>query len=105
MALTAIKPDNQLLDFETYNPLWTWNPTFKHIYKLLFESNYPRWLWNTMYVAFAATFLSLLASVFAAYAIVRLRFKGAQTVGGLIFLADLLPPSTLFIPLSTVICN
>ena len=105
MALTAIKPDNQLLDFETYNPLWTWNPTFKHIYKLLFESNYPRWLWNTMYVAFAATFLSLLASVFAAYAIVRLRFKGAQTVGGLIFLAYLVPPSILFIPLSTVIVN
>src|SRR5258706_2616319 len=39
MALTAIKPDEQLLDLETYNPFWTWNPTFKHIYKLLFETN------------------------------------------------------------------
>jgi multiple sugar transport system permease protein len=103
MALTAIKPDHQLLDFNTYNPLWTWEPTFKHIQKLLFESNYPRWLWNTFYVAFAATFLSLIASVFAAYAIVRLRFRGASTVGALIFLAYLVPPSILFIPLSTVI--
>ena len=54
MALTAIKPDEQLLDLDTYNPFWTWNPTFKHIHKLLFESYYPLWLWNTMYVAICA---------------------------------------------------
>lgn len=103
MALTAIKPDEQLLDLNKYNPLWTWNPTFKHFYKLLFETQYPRWLWNTMFVAMAATTLSIISSVLAAYAIVRLRYKGAQWVGGLIFLAYLVPPSILFIPLSTVV--
>ena len=82
MALTAIKPDEQLLDLDTYNPFWTWNPTFKHIHKLLFESYYPLWLWNTMYVAIASTILSIIASVLAAYAIVRLRYRGAQWVGG-----------------------
>src|SRR6202049_706187 len=51
MGLTAIKPDEQLLDLDKFNPFWTWNPTFKHIHKLLFESYYPWWLWNTMYVA------------------------------------------------------
>ena len=105
MALTSIKPDNQLLDMETVNPFWTPTPTFKHISKLLFETDYPRWLWNTMYVAASATVLSIFASVLAAYAIVRLRFKGAQTIGGMIFLAYLVPPSILFIPLSTVIYN
>src|ERR1044071_9488904 len=103
MALTAIKPDAQLLDMETYSPFWTWNPTFKHFYKLLFESHYPRWLWNTMYFAVCATVLSIIASVLAAYAIVRLRYRGANLVGGLIFLAYLVPPSILFIPLSTVV--
>jgi multiple sugar transport system permease protein len=103
MALTAVKPDAQLLDMETYSPFWTWNPTFKHFYKLLFESHYPLWLWNTMYVAVGATILSIVASVFAAYAIVRLRYKGANLVGGLIFLAYLVPPSILFIPLATVV--
>ena len=103
MALTAVKPDEQLLDLETYNPFWTWNPTFKHIYKLLFQSNYPLWLWNTMYVAAASTALSLFASVLSAYAIVRLQFRGAQLVGGLIFLAYLVPPSILFIPLASII--
>ena len=103
MALTSIKPDEQLIDMNTYNPFWVIHPTFKHIEKLLFETEYPRWLWNTMYVATCATILSIIASVLAAYAIVRLRFKGADTVGVLIFFAYLVPPSILFIPLASVI--
>ena len=103
MALTAIKPDEQLIDMNTYNPFWVVHPTFKHISKLLFETQYPRWLWNTMYVAVGATTLSIIASVLAAYAIVRLRFRGADTVGVLIFFAYLVPPSILFIPLASVI--
>jgi multiple sugar transport system permease protein len=103
MALTSIKPDEQLIDMDKFNPFWVIHPTFKHISKLLFETQYPRWLWNTMYVAVGATTLSIIASVLAAYAIVRLRFKGADTVGVLIFFAYLVPPSILFIPLASVI--
>jgi multiple sugar transport system permease protein len=103
MGLTSIKPDEQLIDMEKYNPFWVIHPTFKHISKLLFETQYPRWLWNTMYVAVGATALSIFASVLAAYAIVRLRFKGADTVGVMIFFAYLVPPSILFIPLASVI--
>jgi multiple sugar transport system permease protein len=103
MVLTSIKPDEQLIDMEKFNPFWVVHPTFKHISKLLFETQYPRWLWNTMYVAVGATFLSIAASVLAAYAITRLRFKGADTVGILIFFAYLVPPSILFIPLASVI--
>ena len=86
-----------------WHGFWTTAPTFKHIHKLLFESHYPEWLWNTMYVAIYATVLSIVASVLAAYAIVRLRYRGANLVGGLIFLAYLVPPSILFIPLATVV--
>jgi multiple sugar transport system permease protein len=103
MGLTSLKPDEQLLDMDTYSPFWVWHPTLKHLHKLLFESYYPHWLWNTMYVAIGATVLSIIASVLAAYAIVRLRYKGANFVGGLIFLAYLVPPSILFIPLATVV--
>ena len=103
MALTSIKPDDQLLDMERVSPFWTTAPTLKHFYNLLFQTSYPRWLWNTMFVAIGATVLSIIASVLAAYAIVRLRFRGAAWVGGAIFLAYLVPPSILFIPLSTVV--
>jgi multiple sugar transport system permease protein len=103
MAVTAVKPKQHLLDLDAYNPFWTLSPTLEHINDLLFETDYPLWLWNTMFIAVSATILSLIASVLAAYAIVRIRYRGAQTAGGLIFLAYLVPPSILFIPLSTVV--
>jgi multiple sugar transport system permease protein len=51
----------------------------------------------------AATFLSIFCAVFGAYAIERLRFKGSRQVGLAIFLAYLVPPSILFIPLASVV--
>ena len=39
----------------------------------------------------------------AAYAIPRLRFRGAQLFRLAIFLAYLVPPSILFIPLATMV--
>ena len=60
-------------------------------------------MWNTVVVSVTATFFSLFASVLAAYAIERLRFKGAKNTGLAIFLAYLVPPSILFIPLASVV--
>ncbi len=103
MAVTSFKPNAELYDYTTHNPFWITSPTLDHIRKLLFETSYPRWLWTTMLVAFAATFISLFASVLAAYAIQRLRFRGSQYVGLAIYLAYLVPPSILFIPLATMV--
>ena len=102
MAITTFKPNEELLSREG-NPLWVINPTLAHIKKLLFETSYPDWLWNTMLVAVVSTFLSLFCSVLAAYAIERLRFKGSRYVGMSVFLAYLVPPSILFIPLAKVV--
>jgi multiple sugar transport system permease protein len=105
MAITAVKPNSQLTDYENYSPFWVVGPTLEHIKYLLFETSYPGWLWNTILVSVASTFLSLFASVFAAYAIERVRFTGARTTGLLIFLAYLVPPSILFIPLAFIVFN
>jgi len=103
MTLTAFKPNAELFDYKTYNPFWISSPTLDHIYHLLFNTAYPRWLMTTMTVAVCATFLSLVSSTLAAYAIQRLRFKGSQYVGLAIYLAYLVPPSILFIPLATMV--
>jgi multiple sugar transport system permease protein len=103
MAITAIKPNAELYDYKTYNPFWVKSPTLENINKLLFETDYPQWLWTTMMVATVATALSLFSSVLAAYAIQRLKFKGSGYVGLAIYLAYLVPPSILFIPLATLI--
>jgi multiple sugar transport system permease protein len=103
MAITAIKPDYEMYDYAKYSPFWVHSPTLVNIDKLLFQTEYPRWLMITMAVATGATFLSIFASVLAAYAIERLRFKGAQHVGLAIYLAYLVPPTILFIPLATMV--
>ena len=102
MAITSFKPDNELLSRDG-NPFWIIGPTLAHFEKLLFRTEYPAWLWNTVVVSVVATFVSLLASVMAAYAIERLRFSGSKHVGLSIFLAYLVPPSILFIPLATIV--
>src|SRR5437870_5386645 len=103
MGVTTFKPNDELYNFTDHNPFWIDSPTLANIRKLLFETDYPAWLLNTMLVAVGSTALSIFASVLAAYAITRLRFRGAQTVGLLIFLAYLVPPSILFIPLAILV--
>ena len=102
MVVTSFKPNAELLSREG-NPFWVIAPTLAHFKKLVFDTPYPEWMLNTVIVSVVATFTSLAASVFAAYAIERLRFRGSKITGLLIFLAYLVPPSILFIPLAAIV--
>ena len=102
MVITSVKPNNELLSRDG-NPFWVILPTLEHFHKLLFKTAYPEWLWNTVFISVIATVVSLMCSVLAAYAIERLRFRGSRQVGLGIFLAYLVPPSILFIPLATIV--
>jgi multiple sugar transport system permease protein len=104
MGMTAFKPNEELVS-RAANPFWIESPTLAHFHKLLFQTAYPQWMWNTILVSVVATFTSIAASVLAAYAIERLRFRGAKPTGLAIFLAYLVPPSILFIPLATIVFN
>src|SRR5437764_1412553 len=105
MTITALKPNDELTDYAHFSPLWVAHPTLEHIRYLFFETTYPWWMLNTIIISVAATFLSLVCAVFAAYAIERLRFRGSHAVGLAIFLAYLVPPSILFIPLALMVFN
>jgi multiple sugar transport system permease protein len=102
MAMTSFKPNEELVS-KAANPFWIINPTLAHFERLLFKTEYPQWMWNTILVSVVATFTSLAASVFAAYSIERLRYRGSKQVGLAIFLAYLVPPSILFIPLAAIV--
>ena len=102
MAMTTFKPDAELLSREG-NPFWVRNPTLAHVKKLLFDTAYPDWLINTLVISVSSTVMSIVCSVLAAYAIERLRFRGSRYIGMSIFLAYLVPPSILFIPLATMV--
>jgi multiple sugar transport system permease protein len=103
MAVTTFKPDEEMYDYEKYNPFLIAHPTLEHIHKLFFETDYPQWMTNTIIVSVSSTVISLFASVCAAYAIERLRYKGSRYIALGIFLAYLVPPSILFIPLAAIV--
>jgi multiple sugar transport system permease protein len=60
---------------------------------------------NTLIVSVVSTVLSLGCSVFAGYALARLRFPGSNFLGVGIFLVYLVPPTLLFLPLAQVIAR
>ncbi len=101
MLLTSIKPDDELVSV-TANPFWISRPTLAHLRYLLVETSYPRWFANTMGVAVGATALSIAVSFLAAFALARVRFRGSEGVSLGIYLAYLIPPAILFIPLADV---
>lgn len=103
MVVTTFKPDTELYDYAHFNPFWVVHPTLEHIDKLLFQTGFPNWVVNTLLISVSSTFISLFSSVCAAYAIERLRYRGSQYVGMAIFLAYLVPPSILFIPLVAMV--
>jgi multiple sugar transport system permease protein len=108
MMITTVRPDGELYrpwNAPNYAPFWTWNPTLDHI-KLLFEETlFATWLWNTMLIAFVSTMISLVCGIFAGYALSRLTFPYAGSLGTGIFITYLVPQTLLFIPLADIIRN
>ena len=102
MLITAVKPNRDLYNL-AINQLWTARPTLAHFETLLARTSFLPWLWNTLVISVGSTAVSLAASLLAAYAIQRLRFRGAGALGVGIFLSYLVPPVILFIPLARVI--
>ena len=105
MAITAFKPNSEMEDYKDFSPFWVHSPTLRNFDLLLFHTQFPRWMGITISVAVGSTILSIFCSVLAAYAIERLRFRGATNTALAIYLAYLVPPTILFIPLATMIVH
>ncbi len=76
-----------------------------HIKYLFEETLFATWLWNTMLIAAASTVISLFCGVLAGYALSRLNFPFAGSLGTGIFVTYLVPQTLLFIPLAEIIRN
>jgi multiple sugar transport system permease protein len=102
MFNTAFKSDAELYNLKL-NPFVIHNPTLQNVIMLFKETLFNQWMVNTFFVSILATILSLVASLLAAYAIQRIRFRGSGALGVSIFFSYLVPPTILFIPLATII--
>ena len=93
---------------DLYNPrlnpfLVNLGPTLEHYTYLFQRTNFTRWFLNTFLVCTVATLFSVAVSILAGYSLARLRFRGSNLLGTTIFIAYLIPPTLLFLPLSRVV--
>jgi multiple sugar transport system permease protein len=106
MLVTAFRPDGELYrPWRAVNntPFWTTNPTLEHVQNLFGQTMFATWLWNTMFIALVSTLISLFCGLLAGYALARLKFPMAGSLGTSIFVTYLVPPTLLFIPLADII--
>ena len=108
MIITTVRPDGELYRpwmAPNYAPFWTTRPTLEHIRGLLEETLFSTWMWNTMVIALLSTIISLICGVLAGYALSRVKFPFAGSLGTAIFVTYLVPQTLLFIPLADTIRN
>jgi multiple sugar transport system permease protein len=108
MVITTVRPDRELYrpwNAPNYTPFWTAHPTLEHISYLLNETLFSTWMLNTMLIALVSTVISLFCGLLAGYALSRLKFPFAGSLGTGIFITYLVPQTLLFIPLADVIRN
>lgn len=85
--------------------LWPHVVTFENYRILLFDKGFLIPIRNSLIVALMVTVISVLISSFAAYSLVRFRYRFKGFVGRLILFAYLMPTSLLFIPLSIIMAR
>jgi multiple sugar transport system permease protein len=108
MLVTSVRPDRELYRpwmAPNYAPFWTMHPTLVHITDLLTGTLFIRWMANTLFIAIVSTLISLFCGILAGYALSRLKFRFAGTLGTGIFITYLVPQTLLFIPLANIIRN
>lgn len=101
IVITAFKSN---LQFQERVSIFWPNPwTLEHFQWLLFRSSFLLWMRNTVLVAIAATAVGLFASTLGAYALVRLRWRGAGFISTTILLTYLMPGIMLVVPLYQIL--
>ena len=102
MLITSIKPNRELYS-QKIMPLIVHQPTLKHYYDLLSETNFLTWTYNTLLVALVTTVVSLVLGTMMAYPLARMKFPGAALVAIGVAATYLVPQPLLFIPMAEII--
>jgi multiple sugar transport system permease protein len=94
--LTSFKTERDVL---AYPPVWIFKPTLDNYREVIVGSSsiLPN-LWSSLVVSVAATALTMLFAVPAAYAMARLRYPAKRASGFYVLATQMLPPVGLIIP-------
>src|SRR5271165_3639395 len=105
MLITTFKTTNDLHD-TSHNPYLYYDPpTLDNLRVLFQDTQFVQWLINTGFVGLAVVAITLVLAVPAGYALARMTGAWGQTLGIVIFLTYLVPPTILFIPFARIIAT
>jgi multiple sugar transport system permease protein len=84
---------------------WPDPATLDQVKSLVTATPFPTWFTNSMVVAAASTAISVSVAALAAYALARLKFRGAGVLTAFLMITYLLPGTLIFIPLYQTLTN
>lgn len=101
MVSSSLKPANELFarDMTLLPVAWTLE-NYRAVWQ---QTNFPIYFWNSFKVASIATGLTVLVSMYAAYALARIRFRGRYAFGILLLVMQMFPQILLVIPIFLII--
>jgi multiple sugar transport system permease protein len=102
MIITSLKLPREIYRVPS---LWPKAFTLDNYTKLLADGSFLLALRNSAIVATVVTLVSVIISSFAAYSMVRFRYRFRGLIGRLVLFAYLTPASLLFIPISIVMAQ
>src|SRR5271169_2047129 len=97
MFITSLKSSAEIS--AATNPWWVYHPTLSNYVELLTQKTYLTFFRNSAVVSVCVVSVTMVISIFAAFALARMRFWGSATLATGVFLTYLIPESLLFIPL------
>lgn len=102
MLITSLKLPKEIYRLPS---LWPKVFTGQNYHDLIYKKHFLTNIKNSLIVASCVTIISLVVSSFAAYSVVRFKYRFKGLIGRVILFAYLTPTSLLFIPLSIVIAR
>lgn len=101
MFLSSFKSQSELFarDMTLLPNVWTW----ENYVNVWFNTPFPRYFLNSFYVAGITTVVTVVISIYAAYAIARLEFRGRRAFGAMLLITQMFPHIMLVLPLFAII--
>lgn len=103
IIITSLKSTPQISAHR--NIFWPDPFTTEQYRALIQDTPFLTWLFNSFIVAVVSTAISVLFAALGAYALSRLRFRGAGLLTTALLITYLLPVTLLFIPLYQILSN
>jgi multiple sugar transport system permease protein len=103
MVLASLKPETEVLNPESVIPrVWTLD-NYRYVLGWSEEAPFGRWLLNSLFISTSVTFLVLVFSSTAAFAITRLRLPGTGAFLGAVVLTMMLPAQLFLVPVYLIL--